>query len=581
MQIPLHQFEQVIDETILKKGFSYFKRERVHEPEEIAVGLYEALVEGTENYTVRLRFKNGNITEQTCDCPYDSGPVCKHMVAVIFCLQQGELGMERSTHSKKTLQNRGEGTKSRSAKQKTPAQQVDEVLASLSVNELTQFIRGYASNDATFRNRLLSSFVHLYENESKVFYTQQLKSILKAAAARNGYIDRYTVKSVRKSVDNILQAAQKHLDSGNYQSAMVIAGAVLEEMTKALQFADDSNADIGSLIYAARQLLVDMASVRLPEEIRKQLLDYTLKSFHSGVFAGWDWHLGMLEIAAAIFDNEKEAAKIISVLDQVKRGEYEYEYTQAQLIKLQVLKKTEGEKEAEKFREQNLDNRYMRAEAIQIAISEKDYKKGVKLAEDGIKQDAKDKPGLVKEWYNWLLKIAIEQQDSEKIIQYARILFVDSYQKERQQYYYDVLKNNVDQNQWEAFVEQLVNDITKKDSWATVNFIAFIYINEQSWEKLLTLLEQEVTKGVLKLEGVKEYEKYLVKNFAGEVAKFYELGIINLMEKNVGRVYYKNACRFIRRIIKIGEKEKADKLIEKLRVMYPQRKALMEELENI
>lgn len=54
MQIPLTQFEQYIDETILKRGLQYFKKGHVHEPEEISPGVYEAIVEGSEDYTVQL-----------------------------------------------------------------------------------------------------------------------------------------------------------------------------------------------------------------------------------------------------------------------------------------------------------------------------------------------------------------------------------------------------------------------------------------------------------------------------------------------------------------------------------------------
>ena len=40
MEIPLDQFEGYIDETILKRGLSYFKNGKVNEPEEIRKGVY-------------------------------------------------------------------------------------------------------------------------------------------------------------------------------------------------------------------------------------------------------------------------------------------------------------------------------------------------------------------------------------------------------------------------------------------------------------------------------------------------------------------------------------------------------------
>ncbi len=84
MKIPINQFEQYINETILARGLSYFKNGYVNEPEEITNGLYEAVVEGTENYTVQLTLEKGAVSEYMCTCPYDHGPVCKHIAAVLF-----------------------------------------------------------------------------------------------------------------------------------------------------------------------------------------------------------------------------------------------------------------------------------------------------------------------------------------------------------------------------------------------------------------------------------------------------------------------------------------------------------------
>lgn len=73
MKIPLNEFEQHIDETILKRGLSYFKNHRVEAPDELTSGVYEFKVQGTEEYTVTLHLKNDVVTDFSCDCPFDSG----------------------------------------------------------------------------------------------------------------------------------------------------------------------------------------------------------------------------------------------------------------------------------------------------------------------------------------------------------------------------------------------------------------------------------------------------------------------------------------------------------------------------
>ena len=125
MLIPLNQFEQIIDPTILKRGLSYFKNGNVDEPEELAPGEYEAIVSGSEQYIVRLSLKNNIVTEHDCDCPYDMGPVCKHIVAVIFALLDDTLNEEKPQKSKRsTKKNSGKPVE----KKQTVSQQIDDIL---------------------------------------------------------------------------------------------------------------------------------------------------------------------------------------------------------------------------------------------------------------------------------------------------------------------------------------------------------------------------------------------------------------------------------------------------------------------
>ncbi len=88
MKILLSEFEHQIDEKILKRGLDYFKKGHVTSVNKLGDGDYEIIVEGTETYTVRLSIKGDVVTEYVCDCPYDMGPVCKHVVAALFYLQR-------------------------------------------------------------------------------------------------------------------------------------------------------------------------------------------------------------------------------------------------------------------------------------------------------------------------------------------------------------------------------------------------------------------------------------------------------------------------------------------------------------
>jgi len=566
MQIPLDQFEQFIDETILNRGLSYFKKGHVSEIEEISSGVYESVVEGTEDYTVHLTIKNGNIVDYVCDCPYDWGPVCKHVVAVIYHLQQEKLGLKKKTPVSKLAR------KKKHEKRKTIADRVNELLETISHDELKQFIHEQAQQNPPLRNLFLLSFAHHNKDETKELYEKQVKSILRSASGRHGFIDWSAAIHVGEAVANLLHSAQKHFENKNYKSSFLICTAVMEQMTEALQYADDSNGDIGGNIDSAFEMLCNIAAENLTEEMRKLILDYSFSAFENQIYSGWDWHLGMLYLASDLLSTEEEIQHIFKLIDKAQRSEYEQEH--AQSIKYNILKKKRGETEADKYLEQHISNSILRREAIAKALKEKNYEKANSIANDGVILDKKDKPGLAKEWYDWLLKIAQAQKNKEKIIEYSRLLFIDNFRHEQD--YYQILKQNIPPEKWDSFVEEVLRDIAAKKGWLDTSLIASIYIKQEWWDRLLELVKKSPN-----LNTIEHYEKYLSKDYADELVHLYSKAILEFMKYNMGRNHYQNACRYLRRIIKLGAREKANEIIATLRAEYPKRKALMDELNRV
>jgi len=569
MKIPLNQFEQYIEETILKRGLSYFKSGYVGEPEEITQGVYEAIVSGSEDYHVDLKIKSGIITEYTCTCPYDIGPVCKHVAAVLFYLQQDVLELKPKVIP---LQKAKEKAAAKKVKKKTIAEQINDMLEKITHDELKQFILEKAKIDLSFRNTFLSSFAYQNAHESKELYAKQVKSILRTASGRDGFIYWNQAVGVGKLVSELLATAQKQSENKNYKSAIFATTAVMEEMTAALQFADDSNGDIGGNIDYAFEILYDMAKEKLPEEIRTLFFEYCLSAFEKRIYSGWNWHLGLLQIASEIISNAEEAQRILACLDKVQHSEYERE--EVQRIKFKIIKKTKGEKEADKFIGQNLSNPSFRRDAISKVLKNKNYEKAISIAKDGVKSDEKNKPGLAKEWYDWLLKIAEAQKDKEKIIEYARLLFIDNFRHEQD--YYQLMKNNIEPGSWNLFVEDIIKDITLKKRWLDFDLIAKIYIREEWWSRLLALIKQNPS-----LSYIENYEKYLSENYSDELVKLYALAVVSQMSHSTGRSHYQTACKYLRRMIKLGGRESVEKIISDFRAQYPQRRALMEELNRV
>jgi hypothetical protein len=560
MRIPLNEFEQLIDEKILKRGLSYFKGNAITNFSEISTGEYEAIVSGTEEYTVQLEISNDTITEHNCDCPYDIGPVCKHVVAVIFHLQQDELELNQQSISKP-----------RKKKTKSVSQQVKELLKTISHNELIEFVQENSKKDKKFRNYFLASFGHLSQNQSKEFYQKQIHSILQTAAGRDGWIGWSDMKYVVNTTEPFLENAQKYLANNSFENVFFISIALLEEMTEAFQYGDDSNGNLGYFIESAMELLSNLTQEKLPNLLKQELFEYCISSFNKKLFEGWDWHLGMLHTACELIDKESDADIIIDCLDSVN-GDYERE--RAQSFKLDLLRKFKDEKEVEKYINKHISNSSIRTKEIEKAFKTNNFERVIKLSKDGIKCDEKDKPGLVKAWYNWLLKVAQTQKDTSKVIEYSRFLFIDNFHPEQD--YYQILKENIEAEKWHLFLEDIIEEITPNTRWRYSDLIREIHIKEEWWDRLFLMLKQN-----LSMENIEQDEPYLSKDYSSELIELYSERITNYVEKYIGRSQYKTACRYLRRMKKLGGNEKVNELIELFRKQYPKRIALMDELTRV
>ena len=560
MEIPLNEFELHISETILYRGLTYYRNGFVVEPEELNPGEYEFTVRGRDDYTVNISLSNGVINDYACDCPYDMGPVCKHVAAVLFYMQEDELELNKP---EKTSQGK---------KQQSTKDQVDELLKIIPHEELKQFIHQKTGDDRAFLNTFLGFFAHHNTNDSKRSYEKQVKAILRAASDRSGFIDWAASGYVAQEIDNMFDIAQKQVERNNPQTAVFISTAILEQLADALQYADDSDGSIAGCIDAAIEMLHQVAKEEPDDKIRGQLLDYCLSTFDQGVFSGWEWHLGILEVASVLVRTENELEWVFARIDQTELSDYESMLAQG--LKYNMLLKIKGEGEANKYLEQYMGNPIFRRKALEKSINKKDYDNANKIAHAGITHDMEAKPGLAKEWYDWLLRIALAQRETKKIIEYARYLLIDNFRNDQD--YYQILKDHVKPESWNGFIEAVITDISAKRRWIDTSLVANLYIKEKWWDRLLEMVKQNPD-----LSTVEIYEKHLAKNYAGELVQMYEAGILKHLENNVGRKHYQKASRYLRRMIKLGGRIQADRLINKIRADYPRRPALLEELSRI
>lgn len=560
MDIPLKLIKQFVDDRILARGLRYFEDGSVLGIDETDTGVYEAIVSGSEAYTVTVALRKDTMVAHNCDCPYDMGPICKHIVAVVFYLQRHTLdnALSKNTNSKKK-------------KTMSVLQQVTTLLEKISHKELMAFVVENSKTDKKFRNYFMVSFGHLGSDQSKEGFQKQIRDILQAATGRDGWIDWDGMKYVVNTAQPFLDNAENYLERDVFQPVFFIATALLEEITDAFDYADDSNGDLGYFIEESMELLYTLVHKKIPNQLKTEIFEYCIATFNKKLFQGWDWHLGLLRLATHIVDTESDVDRILSCLDLVD-GNYEREY--AQSMALELRKKHKTKKEVLDYAVKHIANPTIRSKEIEEAFKKKDYDRVIVLAEDGIATDEKSKPGLVKNWYNWLLKVAQRQMDAPKIVAYARYLLIANFNPEQD--YYNILKKTVPESEWHHFLETIIVEVSPKTRWTYNSLIRTIYIKEAWWDRLFALVKQNCS-----LDTIEQNEIHLSKDYAPEIVQLYRERLLKYVDKYVGRSHYQKACRYLRRMKKLGGGEKVDDLIVFFKEEYPQRKALMDELSRV
>jgi len=135
--ITLDNFESFVAYRILVHGEEYYEAGAVSELEESLPGEWSATVKGTKSYNVNISMDGREIVSWYCGCPLD-GEICKHIVAALLAIRN---------HERKNGQS--------------PQPYIDDIkqlMEHIHPQDLSQFIREYATMHPEFKKSLLSRF---------------------------------------------------------------------------------------------------------------------------------------------------------------------------------------------------------------------------------------------------------------------------------------------------------------------------------------------------------------------------------------------------------------------------------------
>jgi hypothetical protein len=203
---------------------------------------------------------------------------------------------------------------------------------------------------------------------------------------------------------------------------------------------------------------------------------------------------------------------------------------------------------------------------LQSCVERKEYARVMSIAREGIKQDEGSAPGLVIQWYEWIVKAARQSGDIKALREAAEKLYFHKHDIT----YYRILKSTYKEEEWPLKQEEILEHLK-----GTFHYYNAILIEEELYERLWNNIRSTIT-----LELLDRYEKYVLPQFTTEVASAYETLIPNSLERQQGRVFYAFIAEILTRLHKAGEGERVKKIVADILKRFNNRPALKDELRK-
>jgi hypothetical protein len=576
MKIPLDQFEQHFPESILKRGLDYFRKGKVVEVEETSPGIYTGIVEGTSSYEVRLEVQKGAISAARCNCPYTDGVLCKHMAALVFYLQQDVLDIppmrkrrgDKPTATSKTTSTKG-GKKARSRKDKQGA--IEDMCKQASKEDLVQFIKSLSATNKSFAIIFRQAFAHLDEDRSIRDYAADMRALLKAAIGSGAYNWRNS-KKAGDAAKAFLYDAEKHFAQGNLKTTAMICFGSLEELTKAIQYVDDSNADIGGNINLAIDLLYRIIEAKPQQEVIDLMKEYALSAYKKKTYEDWDWHLDMINIVAC-FEKEPEKANALIRLIETE-GYSEFSSERIAMIIFRILMKSGQEKAAAEYRKSNTHIGYLRRMSVQMALEKSDYKEAIRLLDEGYSHDLAKYPGRASQWEKMKLNVYDQWEKGKEVLSLSRSIFMKEHFFDA--VCYTMMKKWCLPSKWPAFAGKLIAEQNEKSPKDYYGKTRQIYVQESMWEELLHSVIKEAI-----VWHIEEFDQHLAERFPDAWNKYIKIVLTNEAQLADTRKKYEAIFRHLVRLMKSGREELAQELAADFKKTYGHRPAMLDVLAGI
>lgn len=547
------------DNYIIERGRNYFLAGKVRSLTLSDDSLFEATVQGTALYNVKVGFDTDEFTllQWNCDCPYD-GNLCKHVAAVVFQIVEDPEGFEDKTETKIGPVSYKES--------------VEEVLKSIPIDNLKSFVLSVAAEDGQFAKKFILMFPEYLSTLPKNYFNDKILSIVNSYSSGPTFLDPKSTSSALKEIKKLYESVQKQSRKKGVQHLVIFSAAIISTLSElAYRFRDNNNESKALIISAELALRNAVRAAEKDDSLRQEMLQILIDIISENTHPERQSYSIIINLVTRLIKSDSEAKRLMSAVNN-KLIPMKYKEEQFRIL-LSLIEKFNADPDVLRFLAEHWEYPALREERINSALTAKNYKLAALLAEEGIKATPKNNVQIIGTWYGLLLKTAIRLKDDDKIlnltaetISHAGLVYRTDF--------YAMVKKYIGSAKWIQFVELLINILQANPK--NFNLIAEIYIREQWGQRLLghLMLKPE-------LDIIQSFDDYLSKEFREELAFLYAGAITAQLKEAKSRGQYRDIFIYFKKVKKFGGMQATIDLKEELYQKFHNRPILLEELNRL
>ena len=583
MAITLDNFEHHVPFKIWQRGMNYYDGDAVIDLDEVAPDEWVATVQGTDEYIVELSLKGREVRSWSCECPYDGGDICKHVVAVVLAIRDKMKNIDKSAFS--IVEKGGAVMEKPESKEVT----LEELMKRAKSGDYQSFVQDRMRFCQELKDELTAYLKAKYVEADERDYGKEVENIFKTSTKGiGGYgrwnrYDGYEVTDWDKvfvKVRRLLGEVATQMEAGNAVPAIDVVIRFFQLLGKnyddSLLYDEDS--DVYDVCTIAEELVLKASQDSSVSAERKiELLEELRKLSAYEVYRDYDY-CSMKDLMMQVnvhIQSPEDSLKLINALLEEHKSSYDlYKYVNE---KIDILQKMNREDEVRKVISQYLYLLEVREQEVDRLVDGKQYMEALQMLDEGIRL-AKEEGhrGAELQWLQKKIGIYEKMDDKSSLIACNRLMFV---RKGGSLEYYHKLKRSVDASEWTLFLKSLIDE-TKDSSYGINQILPDIYVEEKDFEQLYTFIYNAGRYDRLGL--IQRYGLKLPSAYASSLLAAFAIDIRDYADRNMGRNYYVQVADMLHSMKQVkGGEAIVKELVDEFRLKYKRRPAMMEELRRL